>query len=49
MQEAKSQFAGGAMMGPLNVGHMAHLGGALAGVLLVLLLHRLPAGEGEGE
>jgi membrane associated rhomboid family serine protease len=29
----------------LSVGHWAHLGGAIGGVLLVLLLSRLPKGD----
>jgi membrane associated rhomboid family serine protease len=39
--------AGGkaAMVGGMNVGHWAHLGGAAAGVVLVLLLSRLPAAK----
>lgn len=30
------------MVGGVSIGHWAHLGGAIAGVLLVLLLSRLP-------
>lgn len=33
------------MVGGMNVGHWAHLGGAAAGVVLVLLLSRLPAAK----
>lgn len=33
--------AGGSMVGGMAVSHVAHLGGALAGVLLVVLLHQL--------
>jgi membrane associated rhomboid family serine protease len=45
LQEAQAQAAGGLMIGGLSVSHMAHLGGALAGVLLVLLLRAIPDGE----
>lgn len=34
--------SGGAQVGGMQVGHIAHMGGALGGVLLVLLLSRLP-------
>ncbi len=43
--EVRQQVAGGAIVGGLHVSHLAHLGGAFAGVLLVLLLQRLPGGE----
>jgi membrane associated rhomboid family serine protease len=33
---------GAALMGGMQVGHVAHLAGACVGVLLVLLLSRLP-------
>ncbi|KAF5835352.1 hypothetical protein DUNSADRAFT_7518 [Dunaliella salina] len=48
LSELKSQMRGGlTLAGGLQVSHLAHLGGALAGVLLVLLLQRLPAGDEE--
>ena len=44
LQEVRSQSLGGAMTASgASVGHVAHLGGAVAGVLVVLLLSRLPA------
>ena len=42
MQEAMSMKAGSAVIAGHRVGHIAHLGGALAGVMLVYLLSRLP-------
>lgn len=44
LREAKMQALGGSMAngGGAMVGHVAHLGGAAAGVLVVLLLSRLP-------
>eukprot|EP00775_Hariotina_reticulata_P012482 gene12482-12616_t len=42
LQEAKAQAAGGAVIAGLKVGHVAHLAGALAGVLLVWLLNKIP-------
>lgn len=42
MQEAMSMKAGSAVIAGHRVGHVAHLGGALAGVMLVYLLSRLP-------
>lgn len=42
VSEAAAQVSGGATIGGLAVGHLAHLGGALAGVLLVLALKSLP-------
>lgn len=42
LEELKHQVGGGLVLGGMQVSHMAHLGGAMAGVLLVLLLHRLP-------
>lgn len=41
-QEVQAQVAGGTTIGGLQVGHLAHLGGALAGVLLVLALRSVP-------
>jgi hypothetical protein len=42
--EVSAATAGPALaVGGVRVGHVAHLGGAAAGVLLVLLLSRLPA------
>lgn len=43
--EAKAQMAGGLVIGGMQVAHIAHLGGALAGVLLVFLLSRIPEKE----
>ena len=43
MQEASSMKAGSAVVAGHQVGHIAHLGGAFAGVLLVYSLSRLPA------
>ncbi|GBF93629.1 hypothetical protein Rsub_06351 [Raphidocelis subcapitata] len=40
--EAAAQASGGLSIGGLAVGHIAHLGGALAGVLLVLALKSVP-------
>lgn len=42
LSEASAQAAGGMRVGGLAVGHIAHLGGALAGVLLVWALSKLP-------
>ncbi|KAI8469908.1 MAG: hypothetical protein J3K34DRAFT_459159 [Monoraphidium minutum] len=42
IQEVQAQAAGGLVVGGLQVGHLAHLGGALAGVLLVLALKAVP-------
>ena len=42
LQEAMSMKAGSAVVAGHRVGHVAHLGGALAGVILVYLLSRLP-------
>jgi membrane associated rhomboid family serine protease len=41
-QEVHSAQAGGLSIGGAQVGHVAHLGGALMGVLLILALSRLP-------
>lgn len=50
MSEVKSQALGGTMTASGSmVGHVAHLGGAAAGVLVVLLLSRLPDAAGAGE
>ncbi len=41
--ELRAQAMGGTLTaGGLQVSHLAHLGGALVGVLLVLLLSRVP-------
>ncbi|KAF8065519.1 RBL11 [Scenedesmus sp. PABB004] len=48
LNEAKAQAAGGLTIGGLQVGHVAHLGGALAGVLLVWLLRQLPDNDNDG-
>ena len=40
--EVAAQAAGGSAVGGVAVGHLAHLGGALAGVLLVTALRQLP-------
>ena len=42
VQEVKSAQAGGLVIAGAQVGHIAHLGGALVGVLLVLALSRIP-------
>ena len=42
LQEVKSAQAGGLAIAGAKVGHVAHLGGALMGVLLILALSRLP-------
>jgi membrane associated rhomboid family serine protease len=43
LSEARAQAAGGAVLaGGLSVSHVAHLAGALAGVLLVALLRAVP-------
>lgn len=42
LQEAMSMKAGSTVIAGHRVGHVAHLGGALAGVVLVYLLSRLP-------
>ena len=50
LSEVKSQIGGGTMTASGSmVGHVAHLGGAAAGVLVVLLLSRLPAAGGSAE
>lgn len=41
-QEVHAQAAGGTVVGGINVSHIAHLGGAAAGGLLVLMLLMLP-------
>ena len=41
-QEGAMLAKGGAAIGGMQVGHAAHLAGAVAGVLLVLALARLP-------
>lgn len=47
MSETAAVLSGGTTVGGMSVGHWAHLGGAIGGVLLVLLLSRLPKGEGD--
>lgn len=47
-EEVKNQAAGGLVVGGMAVSHWAHLGGALAGVLLVLLLHKIPEDDSSG-
>lgn len=42
-QAAKGSGWGAAQVAGVQVGHIAHLAGALAGVLLVAALSRLPA------
>ncbi len=42
MQEVKSAQAGGLVIAGAQIGHIAHLGGALMGVLLILALSRIP-------
>ncbi|GLI71632.1 hypothetical protein VaNZ11_016905 [Volvox africanus] len=41
-EEAKNQVAGGLTVGGMAVSHAAHIAGAAVGVILVLLLQRLP-------
>lgn len=41
-REVQMQMGGGASLGGSQISHIAHLGGAAAGGLLVLLLMRLP-------
>ncbi len=48
MAETAAVMSGGTTVGGpggLSIGHWAHLGGAVGGVLLVLLLSRLPKGD----
>jgi len=46
LQEVQIVASGSSMVvGQMSVGHMAHLGGAAAGVMLVILLSRLPPVE----
>lgn len=45
LEEAKSQAAGGVTIGGMSVGHIAHLGGALAGVMLVYLISKIPEAD----
>ena len=47
MDEMRHQVVGGVSMQGMQVAHVAHLGGALAGVLLVLALSRLPREGGK--
>jgi len=42
LREAQAQAAGGLVVRGLQVGHIAHLAGAFAGVLLVWLLSKIP-------
>lgn len=49
LQEVASAQGGGAMIAGTKVGHIAHLGGAMMGVLLILLLHRLPEPKAKDE
>ena len=49
LQEVVSAQSGGTMIGATKVGHIAHLGGALVGVLLILLLSRLPDPDAKGK
>jgi membrane associated rhomboid family serine protease len=49
LSEARAQVAGGTMLaGGLAVSHVAHLAGALAGVLLVMLLRAIPEPPPDG-
>lgn len=45
MQETVALRGGGTTIAGVQVGHIAHLGGAFAGVLLVYALSRIPAKE----
>eukprot|EP00210_Caulerpa_lentillifera_P008428 g8040.t1 len=42
LQEVNLQLKGGAITASGSVGHLAHLGGALVGVIFILLLKQLP-------
>jgi membrane associated rhomboid family serine protease len=42
LDEAKHSVTGGLTVGGLPVSHIAHLAGAVVGVLLVWLLRRVP-------
>ena len=45
-QEGAMQLGGGAMAGGAMVNHIAHIAGALAGVMLIMLLNSLPKDDG---
>ncbi len=47
MQEVVSAQNGGAMIGASKVGHITHLTGAMVGVVLILVLTRIPEPEGK--
>lgn len=47
MVTARGGMRGVATLGGMQIGHVAHLAGAVAGALLVLLLASLPRGEDE--
>ena len=47
IHEVHSHLAGGAISTAGQVSHLAHLGGAIVGVLLILLLNQLPDPEGK--
>lgn len=42
LQEVNLQMSGGTITTTGNVGHLAHLGGALVGVVLIILLKQIP-------
>lgn len=42
LTEARHQVTGGIVVGGMPVSHIAHIGGAVAGVLLVMLLSKVP-------
>lgn len=47
LQEVVSAQNGGAMIGASKVGHIAHLAGAMVGVVLILVLTRIPEPKGK--
>lgn len=47
VQEVVSAQNGGAMIGASKVGHIAHLAGAMVGVVLILVLTRIPEPNGK--
>lgn len=43
--QSSTQLAGRTYVGAANINHIAHLSGALVGVLLIWLLNRIPLGD----
>ena len=41
--QASTQLAGRTYVGAANINHIAHLSGALVGVVLIWLLNRIPS------